>query len=109
PPQTYTSRGEAFEAVKKDLRIPDNAVPRTDTVPMTDSNGHVVNDAAGNVIHTREYEYTLADGRKVYIQDHSAGHAFGDPGGVGDQGPHFNVRPEDPTNPGRPLRNGTVP
>lgn len=28
----------------------------------------------------------------LIIQDHSAGHHFGQ-GGVGDQGSHFNVRP----------------
>lgn len=43
----------------------------------------------GSVINTREYNYTLADGKKVTIQDHSAGHA------KGEQGPHFNVRPEE--------------
>ncbi|WP_407945308.1 HNH/endonuclease VII fold putative polymorphic toxin [Paraburkholderia antibiotica] len=41
---------------------------------------------------TREYQYTRSDGTVVVIQDHGAGHDFGE-GGVGNQGPHFNVRP----------------
>ena len=45
--------------------------------------------------------YTTSDGKKVVIQDHSAGHKFNE-GGKGDQGPHFNVRPSDNT------RTGTV-
>ena len=50
---------------------------------------------------TREYEFTKPDGMKIIIQDHGAGHKY--PGGVGDQGPHLNVRPID--NP----RTGKVP
>jgi hypothetical protein len=50
---------------------------------------------------TREYTYTRPDGSRVIIQDHSAGHSRS--GGVGNQGPHFNVRPPENT------RTGNVP
>ncbi|MFF7096832.1 HNH/endonuclease VII fold putative polymorphic toxin [Streptomyces rubradiris] len=36
--------------------------------------------------------YKRSDGDRVIIQDHAYGHYYGE-GGVGDQGPHFNVRP----------------
>jgi hypothetical protein len=49
---------------------------------------------------TREYVFTRPDNSQVIIQDHSAGHRFGQ-GGVGDQGPHFNVRPPENTRTGR--------
>ena len=49
---------------------------------------------------TTEYDYTTPDGKKVVIQDHSAGHDFGE-GGVGDQGPHLNVRPAENTRTGK--------
>lgn len=41
----------------------------------------------------KELKKTSADG--VVIQDHSHGHKFND-GGIGDQGPHFNSRPNIP-------------
>ncbi|WP_353962056.1 HNH/endonuclease VII fold putative polymorphic toxin [Actinomyces israelii] len=54
------------------------------------------------VIWTREYHFTDPSHDHIVIQDHAAGHAFGE-GGKGDQGPHFNVRPS--TN----LDTGEVP
>ncbi|ULO09518.1 type IV secretion protein Rhs [Paenibacillus sp. 19GGS1-52] len=51
--------------------------------------GHVIKDENGNVIKTREYQYTNNNEEKIIIQDHGAGHT------KGDQGPHFNVRPEE--------------
>ncbi|WP_423753834.1 HNH/endonuclease VII fold putative polymorphic toxin [Actinomyces israelii] len=51
---------------------------------------------------TREYHFTDPSHDHIVIQDHAAGHAFGE-GGKGDQGPHFNVRPS--TN----LDTGEVP
>ncbi|MBU9218008.1 hypothetical protein KTD55_28490 [Burkholderia gladioli] len=36
----------------------------------------------------------------MIIQDHSAGHVFGE-GGIGDQPSHHNVRPEDNTRTGK--------
>lgn len=53
-------------------------------------------------VNTKEYIYTREDSSKVVIQDHSAGHSFGE-GGVGDQGAHLNIRPIDNT------RTGSVP
>lgn len=49
----------------------------------------------GKPIKTRVYQYTRADGSKVLIQDHSAGHNFGAQNRVGDQDSHFNLRPFD--------------
>lgn len=71
-------------------------------VPMTDRSGNRVLDSSKQPIMTREYTYTRPDGSKVVIQDHSSGHTFGQQG-VGDQGPHFNVRPTENT------RTGSVP
>ncbi|MBP3950153.1 HNH/endonuclease VII fold putative polymorphic toxin [Bacillus suaedae] len=59
--------------------------------------GHVIKDTKGNVIYTREYYFTNNYGKRVIIQDHSAGHF------KGGQGPHFNVRPA-----GKP-RTGSFP
>lgn len=59
-------------------------------VPLRE-NGQIVRGSDGRPVMTREYDFTLPDGRKVTIQEHSAGHSFGE-GGVGDQGPHFNLR-----------------
>jgi hypothetical protein len=71
---------------------------------MTDSNGHAVLDDNYKPIRTRQYHYTV-NNDEIVIQDHSAGHQFGD-GGVGDQGPHFNVRPGSSP---EELRNGIFP
>jgi RHS repeat-associated protein len=103
------SRNAAFRDAKRDAGITSDQVPVVRKAPMTDSNGHVVKDpVTKQPISTREYEYTMPDGRKVYIQDHGAGHDFGE-GGVGDQGPHFNVRPPDPETGVGPARTGKVP
>jgi hypothetical protein len=66
---------------------------------MTRRDGSAVLGADGNPVMTREYTYTRPDGSKVVIQDHSAGHQFGK-GSIGDQGPHFNVRPPENTRTG---------
>ncbi|WP_445375954.1 HNH/endonuclease VII fold putative polymorphic toxin [Photorhabdus tasmaniensis] len=55
----------------------------------------------GKPIWTKEYQFTKADGTKVIIQDHSAGHYY--PDGIGNQGPHLNVRSLDN------IRTGSVP
>jgi len=64
-------------------------------------------DENNQPVMTREYTFTRPDGSKVVIQDHGAGHKFKNKDGTedpnGQQGPHFNVRPED-----RP-RGGDVP
>jgi hypothetical protein len=101
---TEPGRGGAFAQAKRDAGIPVSQQPDSvSRVEMTDPNGKVVLGENGKPIMTREYLFTRADGSKVIIQDHSAGHDFGRPDGRGNQGPHFNVRPAD-----RP-RHGEVP
>ena len=107
------SRNGAFNEAKRDAGIPKGQHPdvvvdprtgqqgQSRRVPMTDSNGKAILGPDGKPIMTREYEFTKPDGMKIIIQDHGAGHKY--PGGVGDQGPHLNVRPID--NP----RTGKVP
>lgn len=96
-------RSGALNSAKRDLGIPRAQHPdEVNRVPMTDRNGTVALGADGKPIMTREYTYTRPDGSKVVVQDHSAGHRFGS-GGVGDQGPHLNVRPPENT------RTGSVP
>jgi len=100
-----TSRGRnaALNEAKRDLGIPRSQHPDAVTkVPMRDRNGKTILGADGKPLMTREYKYTRPDGTKVVIQDHSARHQFGQRG-VGDQGPHFNVRPPEKT------RTGSVP
>jgi RHS repeat-associated protein len=95
-------RSGALGSAKRDLGIPRAQHPDAVTkVPMT-SGGKSVLGLDGKPVMTREYIYTRPDGTKVVIQDHSAGHKFGQKG-VGDQGPHFNVRPPENT------RTGSVP
>ncbi|MEU4594239.1 HNH/endonuclease VII fold putative polymorphic toxin [Micromonospora aurantiaca (nom. illeg.)] len=97
------SRNGAFRAAKRDLGIPNSQ--RADELrmtPMTDRSGRQIMNSDGTPVMTREYIFTRSDGSRVIIQDHSAGHSFGQ-GGVGDQGRHLNVRPfENP-------RTGKVP
>jgi hypothetical protein len=89
------SRRGAFRKAKRDAGIPQGQQPDAVVTPkMTDRWDNPILDAQGRPIKTREYEFTRPDGQKIVIQDHSAGHQFGQ-GGVGDQGPHFNVRPAD--------------
>ncbi len=99
-----SSRAAAFSRAKIDAGIPRrqqcDSVRR---VVMTDKFGQTVKDSSNQPIMTREYTYTRADGSKIVIQDHSAGHSFGNGDGAGDVGPHFNVRPVED------LRHGVVP
>ena len=97
------SRKSAFREAKRDLGVPNSQHPdEFRRVPMTDRSGRAIMGANGSPIITREYIFKRNNGDKVIIQDHSAGHYYGE-GGVGDQGPHFNARPFD--NP----RTGKVP
>jgi RHS repeat-associated protein len=102
-PCTAGGRSSAFRAAKRDLGIPVAQHPlEVGHVNMRDRNGRQILNADGRPITTREYVFEMPNQQRIIIQDHTAGHAFGD-GGVGDQGPHFNVRPiKDP-------RNGHVP
>ncbi len=97
------SRRDAFRSAKRDSGIPTGQHPsRVERVPMTDRNGNRILDENNQPVMSREYHYDRSDGREIVIQEHSAGHQFGE-GGVGDQGPHFNVRPAENT------RTGSVP
>ncbi|MCO1604046.1 DNRLRE domain-containing protein [Desulfosporosinus nitroreducens] len=94
-------RNGALNQAKRDAGILRSQHPdAVESVPMKSApheGGHVIKDANGNVIYTREYYYTNQDGKNIIIQEHSAGHP------KGGQGPHFNVRPiENP-------RTGSVP
>ncbi|MFJ8675470.1 DUF6531 domain-containing protein [Streptomyces sp. NPDC093589] len=101
-----TKRG-AFVAAKRDLGIKKDQLPDYITRPnMTDRNGNNVLKN-GEPFETRQLHYSLDDGRKVVIQDHGAGHIYGKKGTAGNQGPHFNVRPD--TGKEEDLRNGKVP
>ncbi len=103
------SRKGAFNEAKRDLGIPKSQNPDVNPitgkqyskVPMTDKNGKAVLDNNGKPTTTREYTFTNPDGKKVVVQDHSAGHQY--PNSVGNQGSHFNVRP--PEN----IRTGKIP
>ena len=109
----FPSRRAAFRAAKRDAGIPMTQRPdkiynpKTGfygdhrNVRMTDSKNNPILDKNGNQIWTREYQFTKADGTKIVIQDHSAGHQY--PDGIGNQGSHFNVRPIDN------IRTGSVP
>ena len=102
-PWGWCSRNTAFKKAKRDAGIPRGQHPdrvfdprtgkmgQSRSVPMTDKNRNPINGSDGKPIMTREYEFTRSDGKRVVIQDHGAGHKY--PGGVGDQGPHLNVRP----------------
>ncbi|MFT7880131.1 MAG: HNH/endonuclease VII fold putative polymorphic toxin [Sulfurimonas sp.] len=108
------NRKGAFQQAKRDANIPASQQPdmvynqRTgqyqqyNSVLMKDRQGNIIKDENGNDIWTKEYQYTREDGSKIIIQDHSAGHQFGEEG-IGDQGTHFNVRPVENT------RTGNVP
>lgn len=90
-------RHGAFKEAKREAGIPRHQAPdRVYQEEMTDRFGRKVRDEHGKPIVTRNYEYTRPDGTQVVIQDHRAGHQFKD-GALGDQGPHFNVRPIDDT------------
>jgi hypothetical protein len=100
------SRGESFHTAKKDLGVPVSQQPsKTYSEPYLDANkNRIIKD--GKTLESNVYEYKKQNNQKVYIQDHYKGHDYG---GVGDQDPHFNVRPEDPSNPGKPKSTGNLP
>lgn len=89
-------RHGAFRQAKRDAGIPSHQHPEVvEHVPMTDRRGNPIQDKNGADIITREYHYSRPGQESVIIQEHSAGHSFGQ-GGVGDQGAHFNIRPAQP-------------
>ncbi|MCH2110822.1 MAG: HNH/endonuclease VII fold putative polymorphic toxin, partial [Polyangiaceae bacterium] len=91
----------ALRQAKRDANVPTSAQPDATARPfLRDSQTRKVIGPDGQPVKTYQYEYTTKDGQKVLIQDYSAGHAHGE-GGVGDQGPHFNVRPPENPNTGK--------
>ncbi|MGH8451532.1 RHS repeat-associated core domain-containing protein, partial [Pseudomonas sp.] len=105
PPVPEISRNGAFKQAKADAGIPrtqhpdqvfDTRLGKTrqySLVSMRDKQNNEVLDTRGRPVMTREYEFTRANGSKVLIQDHGAGHKFSASGGMGDQTAHFNLRP----------------
>lgn len=68
-------------------------------VPLTDGAGNRTLNEMKQPIMTRELTYEI-NGKRVIIQDHWAGHKFGERG-VGDQPSHYNVRPPENTRTGK--------
>ena len=98
---TYNKyRSASLREVKRQLDIPMSQHPiRQDMVPLTDASGNWILNANKQPIMTRELTYDV-NGKKIVIQDHSAGHNFGE-GGIGDQPSHHNVRPAENTRTGK--------
>lgn len=92
------SRSSALRMAKRDADIPQGHHPiKVESIPMTYPSGRpIMKD--GRRIMTREYHYKNAKGDEIVIQEHTAGHDFGDGAG---EGPHFNVRPASDTRHGR--------
>ena len=94
------SRSASLREIKRQLDIPMSQQPISQKmVPLTDSNGNWILDANKQPVMSRELTYDV-NGKKIVIQDHSAGHDFGE-GGIGDQPPHHNVRPAENTRTGK--------
>ncbi|WP_088363074.1 HNH/endonuclease VII fold putative polymorphic toxin [Bacillus cereus] len=97
---SHESRGASLKEIKRQLNIPRFQHPISQKmVPLTDSNGKRILNDNKQPIMTRELTYEVK-GQKIIIQDHSEGHKFGE-GGIGDQPPHHNVRPEYNTRTGQ--------
>ncbi|WNG30976.1 hypothetical protein F0U62_48390 [Cystobacter fuscus] len=93
PQKPLPGRNGALNQAKRDAGVPRSQHPdRVDREPLW-QNGERVLDENKQFVNTREYVYTRENGSQVVIQEHSRGHNFNQDG-VGDQGPHFNVRPE---------------
>ena len=113
PEEPTYSRSGAFRQAKLDAKIPMSQHPETVFDPengdygqfrhvrMKDMRGREILSNDGKPILTREYEFTRENSQRVVIQEHSAGHKFGAPGGIGDQGAHFNLRPIENTRHGK--------
>ncbi|MBD3231405.1 hypothetical protein GF322_01965, partial [Candidatus Dependentiae bacterium] len=85
------SRRAAFRQAKRDANIPVSQQPekvKIEDMSLSESRGgKKIKDKYGNIIKTKEYYYKNKNDDKIIIQDHGAGHK------LGNQGPHFNVRP----------------
>ncbi|OZO02467.1 type IV secretion protein Rhs, partial [Pseudomonas sp. IB20] len=107
PSTPEVSRNGAFKQAKVDAGVPRTQHPdpvldprlgktrQYSMVSMRDKQNNEVLDERGRPIMTREYEFTRANGSKILIQDHGAGHKFSAPEGQGDQTSHFNLRPKN--------------
>ncbi len=94
------SRRSSLRGIRRQLGIPLSQQPISQKmVPLTDSSGNWLLGDDNKPVMTRELTYQVGD-KNVIIQDHSAGHVFGE-GGIGDQPSHHNVRPEDNTRTGK--------
>jgi RHS repeat-associated protein len=103
-PGALPSKAEALAQAKIDAGIPPDKPPDdVRVVRLTDMFGKQILTADYQPIFTEEQDFLMPDGSIITIQDHQTGHQFGEEGGVGDQPPHFNVRPGDNT------RTGFVP
>ncbi len=93
-------RRESLREIRRKLGIPMSQQPISQKmVPLTDKNGKRILNDKNMPIMTREMTYS-ANGKIVIIQDHSAGHDFGEADGTGNQPSHHNVRPPDNTRTG---------
>ncbi|WP_426134503.1 RHS repeat-associated core domain-containing protein [Pseudomonas sp. PWP3-1b2] len=101
------SRNGAFKQAKADAGIPRTQHPdpafdprlgktrQYSMVSMRDKQNNEVLNERGIPVMTREYEFTRANGTKILIQDHGAGHKYFASEGHGDQPSHFNLRPKE--------------
>ena len=95
-----TSKRKAFREAKRDASILMSEQPyKVDKVPMSDKWGGHILDMNKQPIMTKEYYYINNRLEHIVIQNHAAGHQY--PDGIGDQGPHFNVRPITNTRTGK--------
>ena len=93
-------RSASLRGIKRQLDVPMSQQPISQKmVPLTDSNGNWILNVNKQPVMTRELTYDV-NGKKIVIQDHSAGHDFGE-GGIGDQPSHHNVRPAENTRTGK--------
>ena len=98
--EVFASREEALAQIKRDLGIPRCQEPiKQEMVKLRDETGNPILDESKNIVYSRQLTYSVenqfdAGGRpitEVIIQDHSYGHEYSS--GIGNQGPHYNVRP----------------
>jgi RHS repeat-associated protein len=95
------SRNEAFRNAKRDSGIPVTQQPDSvNRIPLTDQWGKKILGDDGMPINTREYTFDRPGDSNIVIQDHGSGHYYG-PNDPGNQGPHFNVRPDWNTRTGK--------
>ena len=94
------SKRKAFREAKRDASIPMAEQPyKVDKVPMSDKWGAHILDKYKQTIMTTEYYYVNNRLEHIVVQNHAAGHQY--PDGIGNQGPHFNVRPINNTRTGK--------